>query len=196
MSLNGRPPENDSGARPGRAACWWYVAFAGVFLLALVLPAYYDRPLEQGPNPGGAVTVSGGEAFLQGFLAVVLSVAGLLDILLNRPAVEQGATYWLELGAAGWLANVALVGGFHQLVKGRRRAAGVLGLLGLLLGSTIPFLVQHEIGPLLVGYYLWMATFGLLALRGLVPAFGESLRACHARNHNASVTSAEVSVKG
>jgi hypothetical protein len=149
-----------------RVSAWWCALIIGVYLGSFALPAYFDRPLDQGPNPADAVIVWGGEAFFHGLLAVGLSIAGLLDTLVNRPVNDHETTFWLELGGLAWLANPALLFGIFALRKNRRKLAGTLGLVALLMGITVVFLVHNEIGPVLIGYYVWLSGMAILVICG------------------------------
>jgi hypothetical protein len=168
MGQNGRPASGVRLIPEGRESTWWCVVIAAIYIASLFLPAFYDRPLDKGPNPADAAAVSGGEAFLHGLFAVVLSVAGLLDTLINRPVIDHQVTYWIELGAFAWFANPTFLLGLLLLRKKRRKGAGLLGLLSLLMGITTVILIQQEIGPVLVGYYFWILSIGLLILSGFI----------------------------
>ena len=91
-----------------------------------------------------------------------------------------GLLFHLPEWQPGWLANPWLWIGVYLLQREKWISASFLGLVGLILGIQIGQWAngRGECGAVLgldIGHYVWLASFGMLVLAGLVGCLAKAI---------------------
>ena len=158
---DGLREEAESAARRRRAAVLrhrrvvrpgieWTLALYG---LSLVLPCASDM------GPVGRGTVWGAQALFDGAAAIV-------GLPLLAAQGDPTIVLLIAVGYVPWIANVIGAVGLFNLWRSRFAAAATCGLAALVIGLFSFLGGALAGGDLLVGFYVWLASFAALAIAG------------------------------